>query len=314
MPRFLVACDKFKGSLTAPEACAAVARGIRKVIPNAEIDPCPIADGGEGFVDAIITAVEGKKVECQTLDALGRPITAYYGLAQTQDGLTAVMEMAEAAGLWRLKDNERDILHADTRGVGILMHHAVAEYGATRLVLGIGGSATNDGGVGMAHALGVRFYDATGNELDPNPAALLRLAHIDRSKQISLPPLTVACDVSNPLLGPRGATRIFGPQKGADAKNTPILEAFLGRLIHAAEGFDDADAPGAGAAGGLGFGLLHFLNADLRPGFDIVSRTVGLHARIACADIVVTGEGSLDTQSLAGKGPARRRPAGPIGC
>jgi glycerate kinase len=304
MPRILVACDKFKGSLTAPEACTAVANGIRRVLPSATIDCCPIADGGEGFVDAIITAVHGRVVTCNTCDAIGRPVSAKYGLTQGEHGITAVMEMAEAAGLWRLKESERDILRANTLGVGLLLLDAVRTHGATRLILGIGGSGTNDGGAGLAHALGIRFRDANGTELPPCPSGLSRLRAVDRSGQIPLPPLTVACDVSNPLLGPRGATRIFGPQKGATPGNTPVLENALRNLVLASDGQYDADAPGAGAAGGLGFGLLHFLNADLRPGFDIVARTVNLAARIAASDIIVTGEGSLDAQSLAGKGPA----------
>ena len=222
MPRFLVACDKFKGSLTAPEACAAVARGILRALPDADVDCCPIADGGEGFVDAILSAVNGRRVSCDTMDALGRPVNASYGLVDTDEGRTAILEMAEAAGLWRLKTEEIDILRADTRGVGIMLRDAVERHGAERLVLGIGGSATNDGGAGLAQALGVRFLDGEGKQLEPTPAGLARLARVERQNLFPLPPLTVACDVSNTLLGPRGATRIFGPQKGSQSRKTSL--------------------------------------------------------------------------------------------
>lgn len=304
MPRFLIACDKFKGSLTAPQACAAVARGILRSLPYATMDECPIADGGEGFADALMTALGGTRVSFTAEDALGRPIDANYGIINGPDGSTAVMEMAETAGLWRIAEPDRDILHSHTRGVGMMLRHAADAHQVKRIILGIGGSATNDGGAGCLHGLGVRFLDTNGDELPPTPDGLLRLATIDTTGLIPLPPLTIACDVTNPLLGPRGAARVFAPQKGACDALLPILEAALDALVRTRGGEDDAEAPCSGAAGGLGFGLLHFLHADLQPGFDIISRTVDFPARVAAADIVVTGEGSLDSQSLAGKGPA----------
>jgi glycerate 2-kinase len=185
-----------------------------------------------------------------------------------------------------------------------MMRHAIEKSRATRLVIGLGGSATNDGGAGMAAALGVRFLDEHDALLDATPQDLLdKLARIDATQRIPLPPVTVACDVDNPLLGPRGATRVFGPQKGADAQSTPLLEAFLERLVKLSSGGESAVRPGAGAAGGLGFGLLHFAAAELVPGFELLASLTGLRDRIVAADLIVTGEGSLDAQSLGGKGP-----------
>ena len=302
--RILIACDKFKGSLTAPEACAAIARGLRRRFPNTTIHQHPIADGGEGFAAAVAQTLGGNWVEAPVHDALGRPVTARYFVARTADGPLAVMEMAEACGLWRIAPEERDILRASTFGTGEMIRHAVEHAAARRIILGIGGSATNDGGAGMAAALGVRFLDADGTPLDPCPAALAgRLANIDARDRISLPPVAVACDVDSPLLGPHGASRVFGPQKGADEATLPVLEEALAALVRACGGETDAARPGAGAAGGLGFGLLRFAAADLVPGFELLASLTDLAAHVAAADLVVTGEGSLDAQSLAGKGP-----------
>jgi glycerate kinase len=303
-PRILIACDKFKGSLTATAACAAIARGLAKRFPAARLTVCPLADGGEGFAATLAGTLGGEWVKCLAHDALGRPIQARYLLAHPPDGPLAVMEMAEASGGWRIAPDERDILRATTFGTGEMIRHAVVASGATRIVLGLGGSATNDGGAGMAAALGVRFLDSTGRELSPAPASLAAaLTAVDTAGRLPLPPLTVACDVTSPLLGPHGATRVFGPQKGATATTIPILEAALTALVQTAGGQVHANQPGAGAAGGLGFGLLHFAGAELVPGFGLVASLTHLEDRIAAADLVVTGEGSLDVQSLAGKGP-----------
>lgn len=304
MPRFLIASDKFKGSLTAPQACEAMARGIQRRFPGAEIDLCPIADGGEGFVDAILSASHGRRVKVPCQDALGRDIEASYGVLESPEGKTAILEMAEAAGLWRLANDEHFPMDSHTYGVGQLLRHAAAIEKADHIVIGIGGSATNDGGAGMLAALGARFLDAAGKTLQPTPRALQSLDRIDLRDIIALPPITVACDVTNPLLGQRGATRVFGPQKGATEEDFVPLENALLRIVCCSDGREDSEAPGAGAAGGLGFALLHFLDAKLTPGFDLVARTVNLPARIAWADCVLTGEGSLDVQSLGGKGPA----------
>jgi glycerate 2-kinase len=302
--RILIASDKFKGSLDAEEACAAIARGMAARFPEASIECSPIADGGEGFAKSLETQFSGRWIEAAAHDAMGRKIFARYLLAITPGGPIAVMEMAEASGMWRIKPEERDILRASTFGTGEMMRHAILENEAKRIIIGIGGSATNDGGAGMAAALGIRFLDASGTALDPSPGTLFRnLARIDSTGRIPLPPVTAACDVENPLLGPDGATRIFGPQKGAGETTIPVLEEALAAIVCASDGWQNARKPGAGAAGGLGFGLLHFANAELVPGFDLLASLTGLETAIANADLVITGEGSLDAQSLSGKGP-----------
>ncbi len=313
MPRrILIAPDKFKGSLTALEAAQAMAEGVRDIEPDAEIDLCPIADGGEGFMEALQPALDGRWVDTPAVDARGRPISSRYLLADTEDGPVAVIEMAATAGIARLAGNERDPLTATTRGVGMQVADAVGKHGVTRIVLGLGGSATNDGGCGLAAALGVRFLDADGKEVDPIPAHLGRVTRIDDSQRPELPPVTVACDVDNPLLGPRGATAVFSPQKGATPADQQILEAALTRLVELADAEKAATTAGAGAAGGLGFGLLHFAQAKLVPGFDLLADLLDFDQRIAKADLILTGEGSLDAQSLGGKGPVAlaRRAAG----
>lgn len=299
--RVVVACDKFKGSLDASEACAAVTRGISNVWPETEVIIRPIADGGEGFAETLAPAMTGRWVETVSCDALGRPVSARYWLAD--DGPVALVGMAESSGMWRIQPLERDILSAHTAGTGLLMRHAAEASHARSIIVGLGGSATNDGGAGMATALGVRFFDDDGRELDPSPASLSRLARCETSARIALPPVTAACDVDNPLLGPRGASRVFGPQKGADENNMPILEEALRRLCATSDGQAEADQPGAGAAGGLGFGLLRFAGAKLVPGFPLVAGLTRLEETIRAADLVITGEGSLDHQSLSGKGP-----------
>lgn len=301
----LIASDKFKGSLSAAGACAAIARGLARRWPQAVIDVCPIADGGEGFAAALEEPLGGRWVEAPCHDALGRPVRARYLMADREDGAVAIMEMAAASGMWRIAPGDRDLLRSNTYGTGELIRHAAQHEQVRHLILGIGGSATNDGGAGMAAALGVRFLDAAGMPLDPSPGSLAgRLARIDGARRIALPPVTAACDVTSPLLGPTGATRVFGPQKGADEASIPILEAALQAIVNASAGGAAAACPGAGAAGGLGFGLLHFAGAALVPGFDLLAGLTNLAERVAAADLVVTGEGRLDAQTLAGKGPA----------
>ena len=303
--RIFVASDKFKGSLSGAEACAALARGLARRFPGAVIETCPIADGGEGFAKALAGPLGGRWVELVADDALGRPVEVRYLMAEAPDGPLAVMEMAEASGLWRIAPEERNILRARTTGTGQMMRHAIEHSGARRIILGIGGSATNDGGAGLASALGVRFLDADGRSLDPCPQGWVgRLASVEASARIPLPPVVAACDVDIVLLGERGATRIFGPQKGADEGTIPVLERALEALVRLSGGEADALWPGAGAAGGLGFGLLHFAGASLVPGFDLLADLTGLAGGIEGADLVVTGEGSLDAQTLTGKGPA----------
>jgi glycerate kinase len=301
--RFLIAPDKFKGSLSASEAAAAIADGIRRIDPDAELDLCPIADGGEGFMETLAPTLNGTWITCPAVDALGRPITSRYVMAETPEGRTAILEMAETAGMWRLSSLERKPLVATTRGVGQQIAHAVSKHQVSRVILGIGGSATNDGGCGMAAALGVAFIDGSGVPFDPLPAELGHLSRVDFTARMDLPEIIAACDVDNPLLGTRGATAVFSKQKGASPDDQIVLEAALARLVAVSGGETDAASPGAGAAGGLGFGLMHFAGARLIPGFDLLAGLLGLPERIAAADHVITGEGSIDHQSLSGKGP-----------
>lgn len=301
--RFLIAPDKFKGSLSAPQAAAAIAAGIQRVFPDAVLDLCPIADGGEGFMEAMAGALGGRWIGCPAVDALGRGIDSRYLLAETPEGPVAVIEMAETSGLWRLGRDERDPQSTSTRGTGMQMAHVAAVSPSARIILGLGGSATNDGGAGMAAALGVEFLDAAGRVLDPIPRNLTRLARIDSTRRIALPSIVAACDVGNPLLGERGATAVFAAQKGAKPEDLPLLEAALDRLVAVSGARRLAGRPGAGAAGGLGFGLQQFAGARRMPGFELLAGLLDLEQRIRRADHVVTGEGALDLQSLSGKGP-----------
>jgi glycerate 2-kinase len=300
--RILVAPDKFKGSLNAREVAENIGRGLWDVLPDATIETMPVADGGEGTADVIGQACGGEEVRCAAHDALGREIEAsYFWLG---DRGTAVMEMSAAAGMWRIAEGEWDLLRADTFGVGEMIKDALRRDGR-EILIGLGGSATNDGGFGMARALGFQFL-ANEHEIE-TPAELANLARIRRPTQRFSARITAAVDVRNPLLGPRGATRIFGPQKGATPEQQEILERGLARLadvVAADLGFDFRDRAGAGAAGGLGFGLMSFCGATIRAGFDVVAEFIGLHEAIAKADVVITGEGRLDAQSLEGKAPA----------
>jgi len=298
--RILLAPDKFKGSLTAAEACAIMERGLRLVLPDAEIVSCPIADGGDGFADILRANLDGEWIECPAHDALGRPITARYVIC----GDTAVIEMSEASGIRLVSENERDVWRSSTRGTGEMMRHAISESGAKRIIMGIGGSATNDAGCGMAAALGVKFLNDCGEELDPTPMGMKDCVGIDFSKRLKMPEIIVACDVENPLLGNQGATRIYGPQKGVIEKDIEPLEQWLSQLVKLTDGVESANIPGAGAAGGLGFGLIQFCGAELLSGFDLIARETRLLEKIITADVVITGEGKLDAQTLDGKGPA----------
>lgn len=301
--RVLVACDKFKGSLSAQEACEAVREGLRAGGVEADFELCPIADGGEGFTAAMVGALGGEWAECPACDALGRKIRARYGICRVADDDVAVIEVAEAVGLWRIGPGERNIMKATTAGVGQMIRHAAKVKNVDRVLMGLGGSATNDGGVGMAAALGIAFFDQQGWELEPVPEAMAKVASAGEAGRIGLPRIEVACDVDNPLLGPAGATAVYGPQKGAGPEELQRLEAFLAALVEATEGGDIAVKHGAGAAGGMGFGLMRFAGAELRNGFEMVAEALDLEERIRRADVVITGEGALDAQSLSGKGP-----------
>ena len=312
--RILIAPDKFKGSLSALAAARAIEAGFRSVFPQLLADLAPIADGGEGFAEALAATLGAEWVEVASEDALGRPVQARYAwVAATQ---LAVLEMSEASGLWRLQPEERDVLCATTHGTGLLLRDAI-QRGARRVLLGLGGSATTDGGIGIARALGYRFLNDSGGEFQPVPGTFDLLARIVRPAGLVLPEIIAASDVQNPLLGERGTARVYSPQKGADPHTVEVLESAMFRLAEACAtslACDFRTTPGAGAAGGLGFGLLTFCDAQICPGFDIVAETMGLDARIAAADLVITGEGRLDDQTLDGKGPAgiaaRARAAG----
>jgi glycerate kinase len=302
--RILIAPDKFKGSLSAREVADNIALGIRDVLPRAEIDIVPIADGGDGTSAVICDALHGSWITCRAHDALGRLIDCRYAYVEAQK--LAVIEMSEAAGMRRLAETELDPMRATTFGVGELILDA-ARHQAGKIVIGLGGSATNDGGFGMARALGYRFFDADGAQIRSAVGKLRALTQIDRPANLVLPPIVAATDVKNPLLGKHGATCVFGPQKGATPEQFQILEASLERLAKVISrqcASVDPSEPGNGAAGGLGFGLRTFANATLRSGFDVVSEMIDLEANIRAADIIITGEGSLDAQTLDGKAPA----------
>lgn len=303
--KILIAPDKFKGSLSAREVAENIAKGLRDTLPDVTIDIVPMADGGEGTAEAICDARGGSWLKCKAHDPLGREIEARY--AWIEDGELAVMEMSEAAGMRRLSEDERDPVRATTFGVGEMVLDA-ASRDAKEIIIGLGGSATNDGGFGMARALGFRFdYEHEKEKERQRVTDLVYLSRIEKPEHLKLPKITAAVDVCNPLLGENGATAVFGPQKGASKDELKVLEEALTRLadVVAKEfGFDYRDQPGAGAAGGLGFGLMSFCTATIRPGFDVVAESVGLESKMKDVDVVITGEGSLDRQTLEGKTPA----------
>lgn len=308
MSKYILIPDSFKGSLSSGEICGILGREIRTLEPEAEICSIPVADGGEGTVDAFLAALGGEKIPVSCRDPYGRAITACYGLLP--DGGTAVIEMAAAAGLPLVGDDRR-AADATTYGVGQLMAHAL-ERGAKRIVLGLGGSATNDGGCGAAAALGVEFYDRRGRTFVPTGGTLVDIHRICAENLEPLPPVTVLCDVDNPLCGPRGAAAVFGPQKGADPDMVQLLDAGLAHLaavLRRDTGRDVLDMPGGGAAGGFGAGAAALLNARLRPGVEMLLDAADFPRLAADADLIITGEGRLDSQSLGGKaviGVARR--------
>jgi len=320
--RVVVAPDSFKGSATALAVAEAIERGVKAVFAGAEVVKVPIADGGEGTVDALVVATKGRIEERTVRGPLGEPVRARWGVLG--DGETAVIEMAAASGLPLVPKERRDPRLTTTYGTGELVRAAL-DAGVAKLVVGIGGSATNDGGTGLARALGVRFLDGAGGALPEGGAALARLARIDVAgldPRLARAQVIVACDVDNPLTGPRGASAVYGPQKGATPEMVKELDAALGRfaeVARAATGRDVAGEPGAGAAGGLGAGLLFFTPARLRPGVSIVLETTGFDALVKAADLVITGEGRTDFQTAMGKAPvgvaaAAKRHGVPVVC
>jgi glycerate kinase len=302
--RIVCAPDSFKESMTALEAARAMADGVRRADPAVETVLVPMADGGEGTTQALADALGGQVLTVRVDDALGRPHPAIYALA----GDLAVIEMAEAAGLGQVAPDERDVRRASTTGVGQLIRHAL-DAGARRFIVGLGGSATNDAGEGMARALGARFLDAAGHDLPPGGAALIDLAAVDLTgldPRLVQAEFRIACDVDNPLLGPRGASATFGPQKGATPQMVTELDAALAcwaDVVEPAVGKSVRGVPGAGAAGGLGAAFLALTAGTLRRGVDLVIAAVGLAEAVGGADWVFAGEGSVDAQTLHGKAP-----------
>jgi glycerate 2-kinase len=304
--RVVVAPNAFKGSLTASEAAHAMALGVRDVFPEAAVIEVPVADGGDGTVDALLSAHRGTYLTAAVDGPLGDPVQATYGLIER--GLTGVVELATASGLTLIPAERRDPRKTSTYGFGQLLQ-AARISGASKIIAGIGGSATNDGGAGMAQALGYRLLDSAGAELPRGGAALARLERIDPSgfdpawRSVSV---MVACDVTNPLTGPEGASAVYGPQKGADEAAVRELDAALAHFAEVIEhdlGKRVADVPGAGAAGGAGAGLLAFLDASLVPGAPLVVTASGFDEKLQGADLVITGEGRVDSQTAYGKAP-----------
>ena len=352
MKKILVAVDSFKGSMTSLEAGNAIKKGIKSILPDTEVRVRPVADGGEGTTDALIYGRDGVSRErCYVTGPLGDRITAEYTIYNAADGRTAVMEMAAAAGLPLVPEGQRDPMHTTTYGVGEMIMDAVAK-GCERFIVGIGGSVTNDGGIGMLQALGFSGLDANGHEVpygaeglgvlerivipgkmlvrknsselavaDPVDTPIVGTAAIsgagavdescvdddDFASRLSRCTFSIACDVTNPLVGELGCSRVFAPQKGADAETVEIMDGYMKNYAdvveRSAEGKSDRNTPGAGAAGGLGYAFLMFLGGKLMPGIDIVLSEIGLEADVEWADTVITGEGRIDAQTMMGKTP-----------
>ena len=352
MKKIPVAVDSFKGSMTSLEAGNAIKKGIKSILPDTEVRVRPVADGGEGTTDALIYGRDGVSRErCYVTGPLGDRITAEYTIYNAADGRTAVMEMAAAAGLPLVPENRRDPMHTTTYGVGEMINDAVSK-GCERFIIGIGGSATNDGGIGMLQALGFSCLDVNGHEVpygaeglgvlerivipgkmlvrknsselavaDPVDTPIVGTAAIsgagavdescvdddDFAYRLSRCTFSIACDVTNPLVGELGCSRVFAPQKGADAETVEIMDGYMKNYAdvveRSAEGKSDRNTPGAGAAGGLGYAFLMFLGGKLMPGIDIVLSEIGLEADVEWADTVITGEGRIDAQTMMGKTP-----------
>ncbi|WP_143414753.1 glycerate kinase [Geobacillus sp. E263] len=304
--KVIIAPDSFKESLSALEVANAIEKGFRDIFPEAEYVKIPMADGGEGTVQSLVDATGGRIVKTEVTGPLGDRVQAFFGMLG--DGKTAVIEMAAASGLHLVPSEKRNPLVTTTRGTGELILAALDE-GAEHIIIGIGGSATNDGGAGMIQALGGRLLNRHGQEIGPGGGSLSELADIDLSgldQRLKCVKIEVACDVDNPLTGPKGASAIFGPQKGATPEMVATLDNNLKHYADVIErvlGKQVKDIPGAGAAGGLGAGLLAFLEAKLKRGVEIVLETVNFHERIQGASLVITGEGRIDRQTIFGKTP-----------
>ena len=308
MPKiFVLAPDSFKESMSAEQACMAMQRGILRAMPDAECIHVPMADGGEGTVDALIAALQGRRIECEVTGPLpAQKIQTYFGLID--EGKTAVIEMAKASGIHLLEKPQRNPLLTSTFGTGEMIRHAL-DLGVNKIILGLGGSVTNDAGAGMAQALGAKFYDAAGNAVQGCGGQLGRIQSIDLSAldpRLQSAEILIASDVNNPLCGANGASAVFGPQKGADAEMVQILDQNLSHFADAVEkaaSHSCRHIAGAGAAGGLGFGLMAFAGAKIQSGVELVIAQCRLAEKIAQADYVFTGEGKIDFQTKFGKTP-----------
>lgn len=302
--KIVVVPDSFKESLRSKEVCDSITRGIQRVFPSAHVVNLPLADGGEGTVEAMVAAAGGEIHELIVTGPLGEPVRAVYGLID--HGETAVMELAAIAGLSLIPLERRDPRFTTTRGVGEMLRH-ILTLGVRRIIVGIGGSGTNDGGAGMAQGLGYRLLDSEGNELQPGAAALASLASIKPEnvpEELFRTEIIVASDVKNPLCGKEGASRVYGPQKGATPEMIEDLDLALAHFADVVErelGKSIRDLPGAGAAGGMGAGLVAFANGKLQSGFDLVAERCRLREQFRDADLIITGEGALDGQSVYGK-------------
>jgi glycerate kinase len=302
----IIAADSFKGSGSSLAVCSDIRDGMNRVYPDAQYEIIPVADGGEGTVDAVITAGEGTRQTLTVTGPLAEPVEAFWGLLP---GAKAVIEMASASGLPLVPGDKKDPMKTTTYGTGELIRAAL-DAGSREILIGVGGSATNDCGVGMAQALGGKFLDEHGKEIGFGGGELSKLAHIDLSgldERIREAHISVACDVTNPLCGPDGASAVYGPQKGADAQMVEVLDANLlhcSKVIERDLGIPIADIPGSGAAGGLGGGLVGFLGAELVGGIDAVLTLLEFDKMLEGVDLVITGEGKLDHQTAFGKVPA----------
>ncbi|MGR5176855.1 glycerate kinase [Vibrio parahaemolyticus] len=304
--KIIIAPDSYKESLTAMEVAEAIEAGFKKIFSDAEYIRLPMADGGEGTVQSLVDATDGSVVTCEVTGPLGQPVEGFFGLMGNDS--TAIIEMAAASGLHLVEPEQRNPLITTTFGTGELVKAAL-DRGVKHIIVGIGGSATNDGGIGMAQALGARLLDSEGRELGFGGGELSKLASIDLSNldaRLTDIKLEVACDVDNPLCGPKGASHVFGPQKGATPEMVATLDANLAHyadIIKTTNGRDVVNTAGAGAAGGLGAALLGLFDASLRPGIQIVMDAVNLSDVVKDADLVITGEGRIDSQTIHGKTP-----------
>ncbi|EOG7735941.1 TPA: glycerate kinase [Vibrio cholerae] len=304
--KVVIAPDSFKESLTAKQVCDAIQAGLARVWHDAKFVAIPVADGGEGTVQSLVDATQGRLVEVKVMGPQGKRVEAFYGMLG--DNQTAVIEMAAASGLHHVPVAQRDPKLTTSFGTGELIRHAL-DQGVTKLIIGLGGSATNDGGVGMLAALGARFTNADGDPIQLTGGGLHELTHIDLQDfdpRLQHCDILVACDVNNPLCGDKGASAVFGPQKGATPEDVQLLDGVLrqfGLLTEKVTGKMVLESAGAGAAGGMGAALLAYTQARLRPGIEIVLETVQLAHQVSDADLVITGEGRIDSQTVHGKTP-----------